>query len=703
MGLKLNPLTGLFDLTGEAGGVPKVADTAARLALTPTDGQVVMQLDNDYLYEYDAGTPGWVIIGGAGVILGVTSFDSTSTANGLSVVSNLLKLHAASATHPGGVSTGAQVFAGNKTFNGTIYADGDIDRSSAGTLSIGSVNASIINIGNASAVVNFNGTVNNNNVTNLNVTDQLITINDGGGAGSASGAGFEIEEAGVATGYLKTSGDRNSFLMLAPNTAGIITFTPGASGFTIDQGSHNPVTLGTANGLSLSTQQLSLALATSGTTGALSSADWTTFNNKANSNLSNLASTASSANINPDVDDTRSVGQALKRWGAVWTSWVTYSNVAGINLQNSEIYDPSGNIAINYNSKVMFGTDVNAAVDWGTRRLINSTDLKLNWDGNGLSLYTVLNANIVLSPNGTGVIEAFKNINPDTTSTLGLGSGSKKWLETWTDHVYGTSSEIDMTVSTLKDSTSVVSVDWQNRTLKDPSGTVVVNWSSLQLLNAAGSTKVDWASNGLTLSTLSNTDLTLAPNGTGNVNVSSKKITNLAAGTASGHAAEYDQVEAKIAKSTITAKGDIVVGTAVATPSVQTVGTDGYALVADSTTGTGLAYQKMNKAVTGDLDETSFTYAGGVGVATDVTGLSFANGTTRAFKAHVSVTNATDGLYQVFELMGIQKGASWDLGVNSVGDNSQVSFSITTAGQIQYTSSSTNGGIMKFRATTLSV
>jgi len=43
---------------------------------------------------------------------------------------------------------------------------------------------------------------------------------------------------------------------------------------------HSAVTLGTANGLSLSTQQLSLALASSSTTGALSSTDWNTFNGK---------------------------------------------------------------------------------------------------------------------------------------------------------------------------------------------------------------------------------------------------------------------------------------------------------------------------------------------------------------------------------------------------------------------------------------
>lgn len=52
---------------------------------------------------------------------------------------------------------------------------------------------------------------------------------------------------------------------------------------------HNPVTIGTANGLSLATQKLSLVLATSSTTGALSGTDWNTFNNKENAFSKNTA------------------------------------------------------------------------------------------------------------------------------------------------------------------------------------------------------------------------------------------------------------------------------------------------------------------------------------------------------------------------------------------------------------------------------
>jgi hypothetical protein len=84
---------------------------------------------------------------------------------------------------------------------------------------------------------------------------------------------------------------------------------------------HNAVTLGTANGLSLSTQVLSLGLASSTTTGALSSTDWTTFNNKQNA-LTNPITGTGTINYIPKF---------------------TSSSVLG----NSLIYDTGTNIGIN--------------------------------------------------------------------------------------------------------------------------------------------------------------------------------------------------------------------------------------------------------------------------------------------------------------------------------------------------------------------
>jgi len=61
-----------------------------------------------------------------------------------------------------------------------------------------------------------------------------------------------------------------------------ITIADGASG-TLSGTNSGDVTIGTANGLSLASQAISLAAASGSTTGALTSADWTTFNSKQSS------------------------------------------------------------------------------------------------------------------------------------------------------------------------------------------------------------------------------------------------------------------------------------------------------------------------------------------------------------------------------------------------------------------------------------
>lgn len=204
---------------------------------------------------------------------------SSPNANGAEIDDNqVLILQPADATNPGVVSTDEQDISGTKNFQnditvvgaasvgdslnvgGVSFLDGGIDHSTpGGTLNIATSNADIINIGNSGATVNIQGDTFYQNVTNLNVTDKLITVNDGGSAGSGSSSGIEVEENGSATGYVKTSGDRNSWLLKAPNTAGDVTLTPGASGITLNQSSHDPVTVSdTATiDLTLATQALS--------------------------------------------------------------------------------------------------------------------------------------------------------------------------------------------------------------------------------------------------------------------------------------------------------------------------------------------------------------------------------------------------------------------------------------------------------------
>jgi hypothetical protein len=63
---------------------------------------------------------------------------------------------------------------------------------------------------------------------------------------------------------------------------GTAVFTGNLSAANLSGTNTGNVTIGTANGLSLSSQQLSLGLASGSANGALSSTDWTTFNNKQN-------------------------------------------------------------------------------------------------------------------------------------------------------------------------------------------------------------------------------------------------------------------------------------------------------------------------------------------------------------------------------------------------------------------------------------
>lgn len=109
----------------------------------------------------------------------------------------------------------------------------------------------------------------------------------------------------------------------------------------------------------------------------------------------------------------------------------------------------------------------------------------------------------------------------------------------------------------------------------------------------------------------------------------------------------------------------------------------------------------------GDINETSFSMANNQASPANVTGLAFSSGVVRSFSALVSVEiDATADLYEQFSLQGINKGGSFGMSVDGVGDSSGIEFSITSGGQVQYTSGNAPGfssGAIKFRAITTSV
>jgi trimeric autotransporter adhesin len=94
----------------------------------------------------------------------------------------------------------------------------------------------------------------------------------------------------------------------------------------------------------------------------------------------------------------------------------------------------------------------------------------------------------------------------------------------------------------------------------------------------------------------------------------------------------------------------------------------------------------------GDIGLSTFAAANNISTATAVTGFAFAAGTVRSFRALASVAiSATSPLYEVFDIIGIQNASGFSISVQSNGDNSGVVFSITSAGQVNYTSTNVTG------------
>ena len=90
------------------------------------------------------------------------------------------------------LTEGAQTINGTKTFGNDVIISGDLT---------------------------VNGSLTSLNTTNTNITDKIVTLNKGGAAASAGGAGIEFEENALITGYFKVSAAETGFDILAPGVS----------------------------------------------------------------------------------------------------------------------------------------------------------------------------------------------------------------------------------------------------------------------------------------------------------------------------------------------------------------------------------------------------------------------------------------------------------------------------------------------------
>jgi hypothetical protein len=121
---------------------------------------------------------------------------------------------------------------------GTVDAGGDLTLTGARVILTGSSAADSVLIQSALTVsgdavfagnLTVNGTTTTVDTTNLLVKDKLVTLNDGGGANSANGAGIEFEEDGGVTGFIKVANDRAGFEFQAPANGNTLTIDAAAT------------------------------------------------------------------------------------------------------------------------------------------------------------------------------------------------------------------------------------------------------------------------------------------------------------------------------------------------------------------------------------------------------------------------------------------------------------------------------------------
>ena len=105
-----------------------------------------------------------------------------------------------------------------------------------------------------------------------------------------------------------------------------------------------------------------------------------------------------------------------------------------------------------------------------------------------------------------------------------------------------------------------------------------------------------------------------------------------------------------------------------------------------------------------DLGSTGFSISNNQSSPANITGFVFSNAAVRSFEAIVSIEiDADSDLFEEIQILGIQKGSDWDISIQSTGDDTLINLSITSSGQMQYTSANYAGfssGEINFRAIT---
>lgn len=207
------------------------------------DGQLAVALDTDTLYAYNQATTSWVAVGGPGTITSIGAFGSSPNAAGGSVSGGVLTLQPADGTHPGGVSTLSQTFAGVKTFlsapvMSALSASQAVVTDSSKNLASMIYNSTVTNSSLVSRDSNGNSGFNNSavTVTSTVASGQTITMSAGSsGRQRITGSGnitFNLPDCTTLINgwsfYFNNAGSGTVTVNRQDGSTLVVTLAPGA-------------------------------------------------------------------------------------------------------------------------------------------------------------------------------------------------------------------------------------------------------------------------------------------------------------------------------------------------------------------------------------------------------------------------------------------------------------------------------------------
>lgn len=426
------------------------------------------------------------------------------------------------------------------------------------------------NFNDATNALFVGGTITGSNLSGTNTGDVTLTaVGSSPNANGASLAGqvLTLQPADGTNPGLLTSG--------AQSIGGAKTFTGAISASNLSGTNTGNVTLGTANGLSLVGQALSLGLSSTSTTGALSSTDWNTFNNvaanSANNTLSNLVSpTAINQNLLPDGDANRILGSTTNRWGG---SFIT------------SLKDNGGAISVDTEARSLKDNGGNPSLSWSTAGSVGVVSgIGFTFDGLTSGTFTLKPADVttnytVKMPGAQGASNTLlRNDGSGNLSWIAASAGTVTSVALTAPSIFTVSGSPVTTTGTLNFS---LNSQTQNLFFASPNGSsgaptfraiVAADVPTLNQ-NTTGTASNITASSNATLTTLSVLSLPGAQV-TGNISGNAGNVSGTVA-IANGGTGQTTKAPAFNALSPMTTAGDIIIGGASGAGTRLPIGSNG--------------------------------------------------------------------------------------------------------------------------------